>query len=89
MEYVSIEKDFKLDVEKVLEYAVVAKEGKAIVAVLTEPIFLRSEREKIKSEIIRQAKTGLNAKDIKVTFSAVAYAKIAKGISYDEAEKMI
>ena len=89
MEYISIEKDFKLDVEKVLEYAVVAKDEKAIVAVLTEPIFLRSEREKIKSEIIRQAKAGLNAKDIKVTFSAVAYAKIAKGISYDEAEKMI
>lgn len=89
MEYVNIQKDFKLDVEKVLEYAVAAKDGKAIVAVLTKPIFLRSEREKIKQEIISQAKAGLNVKEVKVTFSAVAYAKIAKGIEYDEAEKWI
>ncbi|MGN0796077.1 MAG: hypothetical protein ACI4MT_03895 [Christensenellales bacterium] len=83
MEYVTESKIIISD-EKILQCAYVLKDGKAIAALITEPIFTSSERKELKSETEKELKSRLGVDEVLVTFSARIYAMIELGKSYDE-----
>lgn len=88
MEYVT-ESEIIFSSEKILQSAYVLKDGKAIVALITEPIFTKSERDNLKSETAKIAKKRLKVNTVAVTFLARAYAMIEMGKSYDEVAEIL
>lgn len=76
--------DLNFTNEKILQSAYVTEKDRAIVAIITEPIFTKSERDALKKQTASKAKKQLGVEDVEITFSARAYAMIEFGKSYDE-----
>lgn len=83
MQYV-LAKSLNLDSEKILQSSYVTENDKAIVAIITEPIFTKSERDTLKKLTASKAKKQLGVEEVEVTFSARAYAMMELGKTYDE-----
>ena len=69
--------------EKVVGARAAAREGKLLVAVITLPVYLGSERDALKEEL-RETLSEATGREVAVTFDLGVYRGIRPGMSEEE-----